>query len=97
MAEFINGIETSEGNKKINYEALGNIPKINGIPIVGEQTSESLNLGMPSDETVKNAVQDWLNKNPEATTSVQNGSISMDKLSSEVTASLDEIKEFLGF
>ena len=47
MPDFIKGIRTSKGDKKYDYESLGNIPTINGIPIVGNQTTETLNIGLP--------------------------------------------------
>lgn len=95
MAEFVRLIKTSDGNKQIDYEALGNIPTINGIPIIGNQTTESLNIGLPDSDTVKTSIEEWLEANPDATTTVQDGSISKDKLASDLLATSDEIATFL--
>lgn len=74
---------------------MGNIPTINGIPIVGNQTTETLNIGLPDSDTVKASIEEWLKANPDATTTVQNGSISKDKLASDLLATSDEIATFL--
>lgn len=95
MPDFIKGIRTSKGDKKYDYESLGNIPTINGIPIVGNQTTETLNIGLPDSDTVKASIEEWLKANPDATTTVQNGSISKDKLASDLLATSDEIATFL--
>lgn len=95
MPDFIKGIRTSNGDKKYDYESLGNIPKINGVPIVGDQTTESLNIGLPDSDTVKASITEWLESNPDATTTVQDGSISKEKLSSDLLATSDEIATFL--
>lgn len=95
MADYVTKIKTSDGNKQIDFEALANIPKINGVPIIGEQTTESLNIGLPDSDTVKASIEEWLNDNPDATTTVQNGSISKDKLASDLLATKDEIATFL--
>jgi len=95
LAEYVRLIKTSDGNKQIDYTALGNIPTINGVPLVGGQTTESLNIGLPDSDTVRASIEDWLEANPDATTTVQNGSISKDKLASELMATTDEIATFL--
>lgn len=95
MADYVRLIKTSDGNKQIDYEALGNIPKINGVPIIGDQTTESLNIGLPDSNTVKASITEWLEANPDATTTVQNGSISREKLASDLLATTDEIATFL--
>lgn len=95
MSDFIKGIRTSKGDKKYDYESLGNIPTINGIPIVGDQTTETLNIGLPDSDTVKASIEEWLKANPDATTTVQDGSISKDKLASDLLATSDEIATFL--
>lgn len=95
MPDFVTAIMTSKGNKKIDYESLGNIPTINGIPIIGNQTTETLNIGLPDSDTVKTSINEWLEANPDATTTVQDGSISKDKLASDLLATSDEIATFL--
>ena len=50
---------------------------------------------MPNSDTVKAFIEEWLNANPDATTTVQNGSISKDKLASDLLATSDEIATFL--
>jgi hypothetical protein len=92
---YVRGVNTFKGKAKIDYEALANIPTLNGIPLVGEQTTESLNIGLPDSEVVKEAVNQWLEDNPSATTTVEDKSISGEKLSPDLLATLDEIISFL--
>lgn len=47
--------------------------------------------GTPTDEQVDSAVSDWLENHPEATTTVQDGSITQKKLSAELSEAISEI------
>ena len=46
----------------------------------GDGTTEWANVGTPTDEQTAEAVSDWLDEHPEATTTVQDGSITVAKL-----------------
>ena len=48
-------------------------------------------VGYPTDAQVETAVNEWLNDHPEATTTVQDGSITEAKLSNDVKAELEKI------
>ena len=48
-------------------------------------------VGYPTDAQVETAVNEWLNDHPEATTTVQDGSITKAKLSNDVKAELEKI------
>lgn len=50
-------------------------------------------LGKPSDEQVTSAVDDWLDDHPEATTTVQDGSITKAKLDSNLQGTVDDVDE----
>lgn len=50
----------------------------------GDGTTEWVDQGLPTDEQTAEAVEAWLNDHPEATTTVENGSITMQKLNSGV-------------
>lgn len=63
-----------------DYVALSNKPKINGVELSGDKTSADLKIGTPSDEQVSTAVSAWLVEHPEATTTVEDGSITEQKL-----------------
>ena len=63
-----------------DYPALTNKPSINGVTLDGNKTAEELGIGQPSDGQISAAVSDWLSEHPEATTTVQDGSITADKL-----------------
>ena len=60
---------------------------------VGKQLSslsnEIADKGNPTDEQVSSAVGDWLENNPDATTTVQDGSITEEKLSEELAAKIN--------
>ena len=78
-----------------DYTALeGNVDKLKGdkvdkpsandnnkIPRAKDGEVEWVEVGQPTDEQTNNAVADWLNEHPEATTTVQNGSIEEIKIS----------------
>ena len=70
----------SGGGGTTDYTALSNKPKINGVELSGDKTSADLKIGTPSDEQVANAVEAWLDEHPEATSTVEDGSITEAKL-----------------
>lgn len=51
----------------------------NKFPRAKDGNIEWVEQGLPTDEQTANAVQNWLNEHPEATTTVQDGSINEDK------------------
>ena len=55
----------------------------------GDGTTIWSNPITPSDNQISTAVNNWLNNNPDATTTVQNESITMEKLAPEVVASIE--------
>ena len=62
-----------------DYDELTNKPKINGVELSGDKTSADLGIGNPTDEQVAMSVEAWLDAHPEATTTVEDGSINPDK------------------
>ena len=50
-----------------------------------------LNKAKPTDEQVTQAVDDWLDDHPEATTTVQDGAITYAKLNSDLKNSVDDV------
>ena len=77
----ISGVpEGSTGSgQNVTYAGLSDKPKINGVELSGDKTAEELGIGQPTDEQVGNAVGDWLEAHPEATTVVADGSITVEK------------------
>lgn len=64
-----------------DYEELDNRPKINGKTLEGNLTNDDLGLASPTDAQVAEATQEWLDEHPEATTTVQDGSVTPSKTS----------------
>lgn len=56
----------------------------NKIPRAKNGGVEWVEVGQPTDEQTNNAVTSWLNNHPEATTTVQNKSITSEKLSTDL-------------
>lgn len=56
----------------------------------GDGTTTWVNQISPSDEQIGDAVSDWLEDHPEATTTVEDGSVTMAKLSPEVQESITD-------
>lgn len=48
----------------------------------GDGSTKWVNIGTPSDEQVSDAVEEWLDEHPEATTTIEDGSITAAKLNS---------------
>ncbi len=47
----------------------------------GDGTTEWADVGLPTDEQTAQAISDWLDAHPEATTTVEDGSLTLDKFS----------------
>ena len=50
-------------------------------------------VGAPTDEQVEEAVSDWLDAHPEATTTVEDGAITYAKLDSNLKGTVDDVGE----
>jgi len=71
--------------KKVNQPLDGNNQPVYGengqvLRTKGNGTTEWANVGLPTDEQTAEAVKAWLDEHPEATTTVQDGSITKQKL-----------------
>ena len=58
---------------------------------------EWASVGLPTDEQTATAISDWLDNHPEATTTVENGSITKEKLSNELLSQWQEAKPLIAF
>ena len=61
----------------------------------GDGTTTWVNRNVPTDEQTAQAVNDWLDEHPEATTTVEDGSVTYAKLNPGV-ASVAETLEYIG-
>ena len=95
--ELIDAANTiKDGNTEIllNLNKKVNTPTINRTPAYGtagqllatngDGTTSWASVGLPTDAQVGQAVSDWLDDHPEATTTVQDGAITLAKLNAEV-------------
>ena len=57
----------------------------------GDGTTRWVTPFMPTDELVEQVITDWMDAHPEATTSVEDGSISVRKLTSDIVALLNKV------
>lgn len=75
---------------KITFDEVNvrDTQKINDIDIVMVK-GEKGDTGYPTDAQVATAVDEWLTEHPEATTTVQDGSITLPKLANDVRAEID--------
>lgn len=72
--------EAAAGSCQNNdYAVLENKPSINGVALIGDKTAVQLGIGQPTEEQVGDAVGDWLEAHPEATTVVADRSITAAK------------------
>lgn len=67
-----------------SYGVDGQILRTNG-----DGTTEWVNVGTPTEEQINDAVADWLDDHPEATTTVQDGAITKQKFADGVTELFD--------
>ena len=65
----------------------------NKFPRAKNGNVEWVEQGLPTDEQTETAVQNWLKAHPEATTTVQDGSINVDKLDAGLKGKIDAIAE----
>lgn len=81
IGENDTGVSASGGTAEAmkDYRELENKPSINGVELTGNKTSQELGFENLTDEQVSDAVDEWLNEHPEATTTVEDGSINPDK------------------
>lgn len=99
-----NGFDTSKIpaskilDSKINRPVDGNNQYVDGNPgqllrTNGDGSTEWVDEGLPSDAQTAQAISDWLNAHPEATTTVLDGSITEAKLNSALA--LKVIKDYV--
>ncbi len=74
-------------NTKISKPSAENNDKF---PRAKNGDVEWVEQGLPTDEQTETAVTNWLNKHPEATTTVQDGSLTYDKLSLDLKKHVDD-------
>ena len=58
----------------------------------GTSTTFTVTNGDASDAKIQGFIEDWLEEHPEATTTVQDGAITLEKLATEVTQKLSDVK-----
>lgn len=79
-------IDETEINRKVSKPAnnpdgtAGQVLRTNG-----DGTTTWASVGLPTDEQTAEAVSDWLNAHPEATTTVQDGAVTSAKLANALT------------
>lgn len=83
-------------NKKVNlptgnYSEFGEDGQL--LRTHADGTTEWVSVGLPTDEQTSQSVRDWLNEHPEATTTVQDGSVGEEKLTPEFIKKLNKSKE----
>lgn len=71
-------------NKKLNNPAIGGNPDYGDsgqlLRTLGDGRTEWADVGLPTDAQTAQAVSDWLDEHPEATTTVQDGTITEAKI-----------------
>lgn len=82
--------------RKVNQPLNGNLQPVNGtngqvLRTKGDGSTEWATVGLPTDAQTAEAVEAWLDEHPEATTTVEDGSITVPKLSSDVANKLVNI------
>ena len=73
-------LKTETGSLKEEKVDKPSITDNGKIPRANNGDIEWANVGQPTDEQTSNAVTSWLNEHPEATTTVQDRSLTMDKM-----------------
>lgn len=89
-------IENTKKNK-VNQPLDGYNQPTNGtngqlLRTKGNGKTEWVNVGLPTDAQTAQAVSDWLDDHPEATTTVQDGAVTIPKLSAEVLEGLSPLQ-----
>ena len=85
--ELTTGLNTKV-NKPVSEGTSGQILRTNG-----NGTTTWVSVGLPTDAQTESAVNDWLKDHPEATTTVQDGAITYQKLDSSLQGSLSDITD----
>jgi len=62
----------------------------------GDGSTEWVDVGLPTDEQTAQAISDWLDAHPEATTTVQNRSLTAIKLSTKLESEISPLSAFDG-
>ena len=80
---------------KVNQPLDNNNQPINGVSgqvlrTKGNGSTEWADVGLPTDAQTASAVAAWLDDHPEATTTVQDGSVTLDKFASDVNDLFDD-------
>jgi len=84
------------GNETQDYTQLSGKPSINGVELSGDKSLEELGIGQPTDEQIGSAVSGYLEAHPEATTTVQDGSITEAKLADDIRRHIHVNSAFAG-
>ena len=79
----MHGSVTALQNGKVNKPS-GNGTAGQVLATNGDGTTDWANPTLPTDEQIGEAVADWLDEHPEATTTIEDGAVTMEKLSSDV-------------
>lgn len=80
--EKIDSLKEDLGYVKAELPNVGKVKSVNGKQGDVIITSEDIGYSAP-EETIDNTVKKWLNDHPEATTTVQDGAITLNKLSKD--------------
>lgn len=80
LKEETSSLKEDIGNVKAELPNVGKVKSVNGKQGDVIITSEDIGYSAP-EETIDNTVKKWLNDHPEATTTVQDGAITLNKLS----------------
>ena len=99
LAELIRRVADEAGTT--DYEELSNLPKINGVTLVGDKSSDDLHIAV-SDEQVADAVDAWLEDNvdPEtgyvldSTLTMSNAAAPADKVG-ELKSDISDVEDAL--
>lgn len=78
----VNSLKEDLGYVKAELPNVGKVKSVNGKQGDVIITSEDIGYSAP-EETINNTVKKWLNEHPEATTTVQDGAITLSKLSKD--------------
>ena len=87
----IKGFNINGNIEKYDYESLENKPislKNGGNVVINEDGTMTAPETEVTDEQVSSAVSDWIEANPDKVTTVQDGTITQEKLSDELIAKL---------
>lgn len=78
-------VKPAELDKKINAPVINpNGTSGQLLRTLGNGETEWVDVGLPTDEQTADAVSDWLDEHPEATTTVEDGAVTMPKLSDDL-------------